>query len=127
MKTPSLHRLLITCAALLFLGGHAQAQNIRIGFQAPLTGPAAADGNAHHTVIVLDVDGALEDDRELVELGLLRRLLPAFRREHLRDRHMVVTARCVADVLLDDLAPGNGDHRRCGDELGHVCLPVSRG
>ena len=44
MKISSLRRLLVAAAALACLGGHAQAQNIRIGFQAPLTGPAAADG-----------------------------------------------------------------------------------
>jgi branched-chain amino acid transport system substrate-binding protein len=44
MKTLFTRRLLIATAALACLGGQAQAQNIRIGFQAPLTGPAASDG-----------------------------------------------------------------------------------
>lgn len=34
----------IAAAAACVATGHAQAQNIRIGFQAPLTGPAASDG-----------------------------------------------------------------------------------
>jgi len=44
METLFTRRLLIATAALACLGGQAQAQNIRIGFQAPLTGPAASDG-----------------------------------------------------------------------------------
>ncbi len=45
MKTLFPRRLLIATAVLACLGaGHAQAQNIRIGFQVPLTGPAASDG-----------------------------------------------------------------------------------
>ena len=44
MKTLFTRRLLIATAVLAGLSGHAQAQNIRIGFQAPLTGPAASDG-----------------------------------------------------------------------------------
>lgn len=44
MKTLFTRRLLIATAALACLSGHAQAQNIRIGFQVPLTGPAASDG-----------------------------------------------------------------------------------
>jgi len=44
MKTLFTRRLLIATAALACLGGQAQAQNIRIGFQAPITGPAASDG-----------------------------------------------------------------------------------
>ena len=44
MKTLFTRRLLIATAALACLGGQAQAQNIRIGFQAPLTGLAASDG-----------------------------------------------------------------------------------
>lgn len=41
---PSLPRLLIALCSTLLLAGTALAQNIRIGFQAPLTGPAASDG-----------------------------------------------------------------------------------
>ena len=44
MKTSFTRRLLVASAVLACLSGHAQAQNIRIGFQAPLTGPAASDG-----------------------------------------------------------------------------------
>lgn len=44
MKTLFTRRLLIATAALACLSGQAQAQNIRIGFQVPLTGPAASDG-----------------------------------------------------------------------------------
>jgi len=44
MKTLFTRRLLIATAALACLSGYAQAQNIRIGFQVPLTGPAASDG-----------------------------------------------------------------------------------
>ncbi len=46
MNTRLTRRLWISiAAAAAFAGaGHAQAQNIRIGFQAPLTGPAASDG-----------------------------------------------------------------------------------
>ena len=45
MKTLFPRRLLIATAALACLSaGYAQAQNIRIGFQVPLTGPAASDG-----------------------------------------------------------------------------------
>ena len=44
MKTSFTRRLLVATAVLACLGGQAQAQNIRIGFQAPLTGPAASDG-----------------------------------------------------------------------------------
>jgi len=44
MKTSFTRRLLVATAVLACLSGHAQAQNIRIGFQAPLTGPAASDG-----------------------------------------------------------------------------------
>lgn len=46
MNTRLTRRLWISIAAAAALAGagHAQAQNIRIGFQAPLTGPAASDG-----------------------------------------------------------------------------------
>ena len=44
MKTSFTRRLLVATAVLACLSGQAQAQNIRIGFQAPLTGPAASDG-----------------------------------------------------------------------------------
>lgn len=44
MKTLFTRRLLIATATLACLSGYAQAQNIRIGFQVPLTGPAASDG-----------------------------------------------------------------------------------
>lgn len=44
MKTSFTRRWLVATAVMACLGSQAQAQNIRIGFQAPLTGPAASDG-----------------------------------------------------------------------------------
>ena len=75
--------------------------------------------NVDGPVIVLDRDGALEDDGELVELRLLRRLVPACRGQHVRHGHHVVAAGGVADVLLDQLPAGDGDERRGRDELRH--------
>ena len=44
MKILIPHRIVLALAFLACLVGQAQSQNIRIGFQAPLTGPAASDG-----------------------------------------------------------------------------------
>src|SRR5581483_8342736 len=65
----------------------------------------------HDAAMMLHAQTAAQDDGELVELGRLPRLAPARRAAHVRHAGAAGSGVYVADVLVDDLVPGNGDAR----------------
>src|SRR5688572_16652437 len=74
-----------------------------------------------HAVLVLDTHGALQHDRDLLELRPLSGFLPSRRRDHARDAHRGMAGVDAAGVLLDPLRrrPGSLNDRRALYESGH--------
>ena len=109
MKTLFPRRLLIATAALACLSaGYAQAQNIRIGFQVPLTGPAASDGKtalqgAQLAVEQINAAGGIKG-RPLELVPLDDQTQPAQALEHLvrgKDLGRLPFVDMRVDVLVD--------------------------
>lgn len=93
------------------------------GIPDPLPRPGhdgLAGRHVEHAPVVLDDDGAGEDEGVLVEVRRLRRLAPPGGRRHVRDGQRLVAGVDPPDVLLDDLAAGHRDGRRRRDETGHA-------
>src|SRR3954452_24687158 len=80
-----------------------------------------ARANVGLAAFVLDVEGAVDDDRVLVDLGTLAGLLPALGRLHPRDAEALVARVDAADELVDQLRLGAGGLHaaRALDDLGH--------
>src|SRR6478735_1036037 len=82
-----------------------------------------ARAHLERAAVVVDEHRAGENERDLVELGGLEGLGPSGRRHHAsdRDRALQTGVRSVdgTEVLVDDLATGNGDAGRGGDEFRH--------
>ncbi len=84
--------------------------------------------HVHLAALVLDVDGALDDDRVLVEVGALAGLDPARGGAHVRDAHALLAVVHPPGVLVDQLRLGAGrlDAARRLDQLRHRGPSISR-
>ena len=69
--------------------------------------------------VVLDAKAPAQDECDLVELGLLRRLLPVGRRSHMRHADTTRSGCNAAGVLLDLLTARDRDGDRGVDESRH--------
>src|SRR4249919_99070 len=69
---------------------------------------------------MFDPQAALQDDSDLIEIGNLYRLVPAARRDHVRDADLLGAGVDATDVLVDHLPPKHRDPRRRRDELRHA-------
>jgi len=71
-------------------------------------------------VLVIDDHRTFEDQRDLVELRCLERLVPVGGGDHVGDRHGLAAGVDPANVLADDLAARDRDARGFTDESRHA-------
>src|ERR1700753_457681 len=88
--------------------------------RARVHGLVGLDGEA--AALVFDVEGAVQDQRVLVELGALAGLGPAGRAAHVGDADAAVASVHPPGELVDDLGwlPARRDPARVVDQFGHL-------